>query len=125
MAEAYSSLRTPGAVTMLTDDLVEVARINAMTTLPLAEVRNHLSALVDEVARTHDTLIITRNGVPAAVVLSIADYESVMETLALVNDPDARARLAEAEESIAVGDVTTAEEMGDLMAARRRKSTTA
>ncbi len=89
-----------------------------MTTLPLAEVRNRLSALVDEVSRTHDTLTITRNGIPAAVVLAIDDYESVMETLALMNDPADQARLAEAEDSIASGEVTSGEDMAQIMAAR-------
>jgi len=51
-----------------------------MTTLPLATVRDRLSALIDDVARTHDTLTITRNGTPSAVVLSVDDYESIMET---------------------------------------------
>lgn len=68
-----------------------------MRTLPLAEARNHLSALVEEVAGTHETVTITRNGVPAAVVVSAEDYESVMETLALAGDAEDRARLAEAE----------------------------
>jgi len=36
----------------------------AMTTLPLATVRNRLSALVDEVTRTHDTLTITGTALP-------------------------------------------------------------
>ncbi|KWX01490.1 Prevent-host-death family protein [Carbonactinospora thermoautotrophica] len=92
-----------------------------MKTLPLAEVRNRLSALVDEVARTHEAVTITRNGVPAAVVVSIEDYESIMETLALLNDPEDRDRLAEAEESVATGDVTTGEEMAELMRERVRR----
>ena len=65
----------------------------AMTTLPLTTVRNRLSALVDEVTRTHDTLTITRNGTPAAVVMSVDDYESIMETLALLIDPIDHERL--------------------------------
>jgi antitoxin YefM len=92
-----------------------------MTTLPLAEVRNRLSALVDEVVRTHDTLTITRNGVPAAVVVSADDYESIMETLALRNDPADRERLTEAEASVAAGDLTTAGEMRDLLRDRVRR----
>ena len=89
-----------------------------MKTRPLAEARNHLSALLEEVAGTHETVTITRNGIPAAVVVSAEDYESVMETLALAGDAEDRARLAEAEGSVATGDVTTAEEMGRLIRAR-------
>lgn len=89
-----------------------------METLPLATVRNQLSALVDRVATTHDVLTVTRNGTPAVVVLAHADYESMLETLALVNDPVDQARLAEAESSLAAGDVTAEDEMGQLMADR-------
>lgn len=93
-----------------------------MTTLPLATVRDRLSALVDDVARTHDTLTITRNGTPAAVVLSIDDYESIMETLSLLNDPIDQERLAEAEESLKAGEPTSGEDMGNLLAARMRRA---
>lgn len=92
-----------------------------MTTLPLATVRDRLSSLVDEVMRTHDTLTITRNGTPAAVVLSIEDYESIMETLALLNDPVDQERLIEAAESLAAGKVTTGEDMGELLAQRMQR----
>jgi antitoxin YefM len=100
-----------------------LARIMAMTTLPLAEVRNRLSALVDEVTRTHDTVTITRNGVPAAVVVSADDYESIMETLALLNDPQDRERLTDAEQSVAAGDLTTGAEMSELLRDRVRRET--
>ncbi len=89
-----------------------------MKTLPLAEARNRLSALIDEVSGTHETIMITRNGVPAAVVVSAEDYESVLETLALAANAEDRARLAEAEESVQAGDVLTGDEMDRLVRAR-------
>jgi len=100
-----------------------MARIMAMTTLPLATVRNRLSALVDDVARTHDTLTITRNGTPTAVVLAADDYESIMETLALLNDPVDQQRLAEAEQAVAQGDVTMGDDMTRLIAERLQRAT--
>ena len=100
-----------------------MARILAMTTLPLATVRDRLSSLLDDVIRTHDTLIITRNGTPAAVVLSIDDYESIMETLALVNDSADQERLLEAQQSVDTGEVTTGDDMGRLVAERVRRAT--
>jgi len=93
-----------------------------MTTLPLAKVRDQLSSLVDDVARTHDTLTITRNGTPAAVVISIDDYESIMETLELVNDPVDRQRLDDADRSLASGDVTGRDEMDRLVTERVRRA---
>lgn len=94
-----------------------------MTTLPLATVRDRLSSLVDDVTRTHDTLTITRNGTPAAVVLSVADYESIMETLALINDPADQERLVEAERSVGDGDVTSGLDIGRLVAERIQRAT--
>lgn len=53
-----------------------------VTTLPLADARNHLSEVVDSVSRTHDRVTITRHGRPVAVVISPDDLESLEETLA-------------------------------------------
>lgn len=93
-----------------------------MPTLPLATARNRLSALVEEVTRTHDKLTITRNGTPAVVVISVDDYESIMETLALVNDPIDQRRLDEAQQAVATGDVTAAEDMARLVAERVQRT---
>ena len=93
-----------------------------MATLPLATARDKLSSLVDDVARTHDTLTITRNGVPAAVLLSADDYESIMETLALLNDTEDRSRLAAAQHSIDAGDVVGEDEMRREMTRRSAAS---
>ncbi|MEE6175871.1 type II toxin-antitoxin system Phd/YefM family antitoxin [Mycobacterium sp. 050134] len=59
-----------------------------MTTLPLAEVRANLSKLVDEAVRTHQRIEVTRQGRRAAVILSAEDYDSIMETLAILSDSD-------------------------------------
>jgi prevent-host-death family protein len=92
-----------------------------MITLPLAEARNNLSKLVDEVERTHDTVTITRNGKPAAVVISVDDYESLLETFALLEDEEERGRLSRAKEEYARGDVVTGEEMAAIMRERARR----
>lgn len=93
-----------------------------MPTLPLATVRDRLSSLVDDVMRTHDTLTITRNGTPAAVVLAVDDYESIMETLALATNPVDQERLAEAERSIEAGDVSSGDDVGRLVAERLQRA---
>lgn len=62
-----------------------------MTTLPLAEVRAQLSKLVESAIDTHERINITRNGRPAAVLLSAEDYDSLIETLDVLGDPDAMA----------------------------------
>ena len=89
-----------------------------MQTLPLAEVRARLSALVDEVDRTAQRITITRNGVPIAVVLSVDDLAALEETLAWLDGPEAIRRAAEADEAVATGDVTGRDEMASIIAAR-------
>lgn len=49
--------------------------------MPLADVKNHLSEVVDRLEREHGRVVITKHGRPAAVVLSVDDLESLEETL--------------------------------------------
>jgi antitoxin YefM len=58
-----------------------------MTTLPLADVRDRLSPIVGSVERTHERVVITKNGRPAAVLISVEDLESLEETLEILSDP--------------------------------------
>lgn len=67
--------------------------------MPLAEVKNRLSEVVERLEREHGRVVITKHGRPAAVVLSVDDLESLEETLdVLSNDAlvaDIRQALAE------------------------------
>jgi prevent-host-death family protein len=72
--------------------------------MPLAEVKNRLSEVVDCLEREHGRVVITKHGRPAAVVISVEDLESLEETLDIM---DSAALLAEIRESLAelsVGD---------------------
>lgn len=91
-----------------------------MTTLPLAEVRANLSKLVDEAVRTHLRIEVTRQGRRAAVILSAEDYDSIMETLDVLSDPDLMADLRRGQADIAQGDYHTLDEVAREMRARGR-----
>lgn len=90
-----------------------------METKPLAEVRQDLSKFVEEAVTTHARFDITRNGKRAAVLLSADDYDSLLETLDVLSDPelvrDVRAALAEAE----TGDTVSHEQVVADLAERR------
>jgi len=62
-------------------------------TLPLAEVKAKLSRLVDQVAKTDEQIVITRNGRPAAVLVSPDEYESWRETQAIRSDMELMAEI--------------------------------
>ena len=57
-----------------------------MKTLPLSEVKANLSGLVEDVERRDEEVMITKNGRPAAVLVSPDEYESWKETLAVRSD---------------------------------------
>ncbi len=59
-----------------------------MKTLSLSEAKMKLSALVESVKTTDEEVIITKNGSPAAVLVSPDEYESWQETLAIRSDKE-------------------------------------
>jgi len=76
-----------------------------METVPVSEARSTLRALVERVEGTHERVTLTRNGHPAAVLISPEDLEALEETLAVLSDPDLMRQLAEAKDAVAAGDV--------------------
>ena len=92
-----------------------------MSTLPLSEVKARLSEIADEVDRTHERVHVTRNGREFVVLLSAEDLDSLEATIELLSDPAAMQRVREAEAAVAAGDLTHAEEMTQLMNARRHR----
>lgn len=81
------------------------ATIVSMSTEPLRDVRNHFSDVVDRVEREHERVTVTRNGRPAAVILSVDDLSELEETLSVLSDPEALADIREADKAYASGDV--------------------
>lgn len=79
--------------------------IVAMSVEALRTVKDRLSEFVERVQREHDRVTITKNGTPAAVLISADDLESLEETLAVLSDRKAVRELAEAEAAVAAGDV--------------------
>jgi len=59
-----------------------------MKTLSLSEVKMKLSALVDAVKSTDEEIVITKNGRPAAVLVSPDEFDSWTETSRIRSDSD-------------------------------------
>jgi antitoxin YefM len=93
-----------------------------METLPLADVKARLSELVARVQKQHDQVMVTRNGRPAAVVVSIDEWESLQETLEILSDPEAVAAIVAGRDEIARGETFTTEDILRDLAARRAQS---
>ena len=100
--------------------MYRLTRIQVMTTIPLADAKAHLSAVLDGVRDTHERVVITRNGRPEAVIMSVSDLESLEETLDLLSTPGAVDEINAAEAEIARGEAIGADELRRLMEQRRR-----
>ena len=57
-----------------------------MKTLSLSEAKMKLSSLVEAVSATDEEVVITKNGSPAAVLVSPDEFESWKETIAVRSD---------------------------------------
>jgi antitoxin YefM len=71
--------------------------------LPLATVKDRFSELVDRVNREHDRVVVTRNGVPAVVLVSVEELEGLEETLEIMSDPALMASVRAADTEVAEG----------------------
>ena len=77
--------------------------ILVMQTVSLATAKAHLSSYVDAVVTTRERVTITRNGVPASVLMSVDDLASMEETLALLSDDDAMHQIRQAQGELDAG----------------------
>lgn len=71
--------------------------------LPISEVKARLPELVTGVAERDEEVVVTRNGKPAAMLVSYADYESLKETLDVLSDPDLMRQIRQSLKEIASG----------------------
>ncbi len=92
-----------------------------MTTIPLAEAKARLSAVLDEVRDTHERVTVTRNGRPEVVIISVDDLASLEETLDLLSTPGAPDQIREAEAELGTGGGIGADELSALMEERARR----
>lgn len=76
-----------------------------MTSESLRSVRDRFSEFIDRVQKHHERVVVTRNGTPAAVLISTEDLESLEETVAVLGDSQAIAELIEAHRAYLEGEV--------------------
>ena len=58
-----------------------------MKVLPLSEVKTRLSELVYVIERRDESITITRNGKPIAIIVSKDEYDGWQETGQILRDP--------------------------------------
>ncbi|PIU79259.1 MAG: hypothetical protein COZ28_01725 [Candidatus Moranbacteria bacterium CG_4_10_14_3_um_filter_44_15] len=79
--------------------------MRAKTTIPITEARKRIFDIVEEVQRPGVYYVLTEKGRPKAVIMSVEEFESWMETLEVVQDfPDLKKDLEETEKAIKTGE---------------------
>ncbi len=82
-----------------------------MTSVPLSEAKDKLSAMVEQAERTHEIVTITRHGRPVAVLMAAADLESLHETLFWLSQPGVRDDIAATRSDVQAGETIGAAEL--------------
>ena len=67
------------------------------------ELRPNISKVIDDIHEKFDRYIVSRHGKPEVVMLSIEDYESLIETIEIESDKALMKRLKGAQKEIARG----------------------
>jgi prevent-host-death family protein len=87
-------------------------------------LRHKLGEILDAVANKRERFLIKRSGIPAAILLSVPDYEALQDLIDTWYEQQDRAfqqSLAEARRDITVGKVATIDELRrDLHTKERR-----
>jgi prevent-host-death family protein len=72
--------------------------------VPLSEAGARLSELARRVRQQHERIVLTRNGEPEVVLLSVDDLEGLEMTLEILGDTDAVARISESLAAVGRGE---------------------
>ena len=96
-----------------------LVKLLTMTTLPLGEVKSHLSELVSRVHDHHERVTVTVHGRPSAVLVAVDDLDRLEESLAIMRDADTLRRLAESDAELARGQEVSADELAETIRHRQ------
>ncbi len=69
-------------------------KFTTMRTIHFSDARNNLKAVIDQTIDDADVTLITRRDAPNAVIMSQAQYDSMVETMHLLRSPANAAHLA-------------------------------
>ena len=79
--------------------------------IPLKKLRPNLPKVMEEIDSKMTRFIVTKRGKPAALMMSIDDYESLLETLDILSNTGLRKDIKAAEEDIKKGNIRSLDEI--------------
>lgn len=71
----------------------------------LKTLRPRLPKIIDDIDSKMDRFIITKRGRPVALMMSVEDYESLLETIDILSDTRLMKKIKKAEEEVRKGDI--------------------
>jgi antitoxin YefM len=74
------------------------------TTISSTEARSNFAEIIDHIAEEGARYTVTLNGKPKAVLLAADELEGLLETLEILSEPGASARIKEVERRIEEGE---------------------
>ena len=74
-----------------------------MNVVNFSEARNNLKEVIDRVVQDADVTVITRRDAPDAVLMSLDQYNSLLETVHLLSSPANAAHLARSLSELRLG----------------------
>ena len=75
--------------------------------IPVTKVKRQLLDIVKEMEQDDSTIAVTKNGEPVSVLMSVARYESLLETIEILADPKIVKALAASKRDFERGRVLT------------------
>jgi len=71
--------------------------------VPITQAKAKLLDMVRQLHDTNDTIAITKNGVPEAVMLSVQKFEGILETIDILADPEMMRQLQGSAKDVKAG----------------------
>jgi antitoxin YefM len=84
-----------------------------MITRSLRQAQSQLARLIAEVQEHGEKVMITRSGRPAGILISVEEYEGLVETLELLSDPELAKSVQQGLEDLRQGRLVGHEEVWD------------
>jgi prevent-host-death family protein len=82
-----------------------------MSTVTLSDAKTHLARLLSEVVEMGEQVVITRSGRPAGVLVSVEEYEGLLETLEILADPEMADAVRRGLDEVERGEILSHEEV--------------
>lgn len=89
--------------------------MNSKTTISITEARKRIFDIAEEVQKPNKVYTLTSGGKPKAVIMSAEEYDSLMEDLEILSNPETMENIRKAEEEYKNGECVSWEETKKLL----------